>query len=158
MFQSTSAILGRSSKSFLTSQWMSSEDTCTYNFLSFFSRFSNLTLTFMAIIMRLALLMRRFWGFKSRWRTFLLWQKARPLSSWYMSDWTFSLSISPLRLSKYFLRSWSQCSKTKVSFLSECNTSCRRTMFRCFSSFSRHISLNADEGTPLNKNSLLMIL
>lgn len=34
----------------------------------------------------LTLLMSRFCGFRSRWRTFRLWQKARPFSSWYMKD------------------------------------------------------------------------
>ena len=68
----------------------------------------------------------------------------------HIKDLTTSGSISPLRESKYFFRSWSQCSNTNVNFLSECSTSCSRTIFRCFSSFSKHISLNADEGTPLN--------
>ena len=66
----------------------------------------------------------------------------------HIKDLTTSGSISPLRESKYFFRSWSQCSNTNVNFLSECSTSCSRTIFRCFSSFSKHISLNADEGTP----------
>lgn len=30
--------------------------------------------------------MRRFCGFRSLWRTFRLWQKARPFNSWYMND------------------------------------------------------------------------
>ena len=37
---------------------------------------------------------------------------------------TVSWSISPLQLSKYFFRSWSQYSNTSVNFLSLCNTSC----------------------------------
>ena len=36
---------------------------------------------------------------------------------------TISWSISPLQLSKYFFRSWSQYSKTRVSFFSLCRTS-----------------------------------
>lgn len=32
-------------------------------------------------------LISRFWGFRSRWRTFRLWQNPRPFSSWYMNDW-----------------------------------------------------------------------
>ena len=66
----------------------------------------------------------------------------------YINDITTSGSMSPLRESKYFLRSWSQCSKTSVSFRSEWRTSCRRTIFLCLSSFKRHISLKADDGTP----------
>lgn len=76
----------------------------------------------------------------------------------HMKDFTMSGSISPLRLSKYFLRSWSQCSKTNVSFLSECSTSCRRTMFLCFSSFNKQISRSADEGTPCRKGTKIKIL
>lgn len=30
--------------------------------------------------------MSRFCGFRSLWRTFRLWQKARPFNSWYMND------------------------------------------------------------------------
>lgn len=66
----------------------------------------------------------------------------------YKKDLTMSKSISPLRLSKYFLRSWSQCSKTRVNFLSLCRTSYRRTIFLCLSSFRRQISLSAEDGTP----------
>lgn len=36
---------------------------------------------------KLTRLMRRFCGLRSRWRTFRLWQKPRPFSSWYMKDW-----------------------------------------------------------------------
>ena len=66
----------------------------------------------------------------------------------YINDITTSGSMSPFRESKYFLRSWSQCSKTRVSFRSEWRTSCKRTIFLCFSSFNRHISRRAEEGTP----------
>ena len=129
------------------------------------------------------LLMSRFWGFRSRWSIFLLWQYDRPRNNWnlrktwlitnllnnekfnfnfqnasnqkkqertYMNDFTTSGSMSPLRESKYFFRSWSQCSNTKVNFLSECRTSCNLTIFRCFNSFNKQISLNAEDGTPCN--------
>ena len=44
--------------------------------------------------------------------------------STYSSDTlTMSASISPLQLSKYFLRSWSEYSKTSVNFFSLCTTS-----------------------------------
>lgn len=33
------------------------------------------------------LLMRRFWGLRSLWSTLQLWQKARPLSNWYINDY-----------------------------------------------------------------------
>lgn len=66
----------------------------------------------------------------------------------YKKDLTTSKSISPFKLSKYFFRSWSQCSKTKVNFLSLCNTSYNLTTFLCFNSFSKQISLSADDGTP----------
>lgn len=95
------------------------------------------------------LLMSKFCGLRSLCRTFRLWQNANPLNNWYLkgsmnslrqsqsrrnkckylenksyrNDLTTSRSISPFRLSKYFLRSWSQCSNTKVSFLSLCSTS-----------------------------------
>ena len=74
----------------------------------------------------------------------------------YINDITTSGSISPLSESKYFLRSWSQCSKTKVNFLSEWRTSWSRTMFLCFSSFKRHISLRAEEGTPCKRKIRLI--
>lgn len=35
----------------------------------------------------LTLLMRRFWGLRSRCKTLRLWQKARPFNSWYMNDY-----------------------------------------------------------------------
>lgn len=35
----------------------------------------------------LTLLMSRFCGLRSRWRTFRLWQKARPFNNWYIKDW-----------------------------------------------------------------------
>ena len=70
------------------------------------------------------------------------------ISHSYMKLFTTSGSISPLRPSKYFLRSWSQCSNTRVSFLSLCRTSMRRTTFLWRNSFSRQISRRADEGTP----------
>lgn len=31
--------------------------------------------------------MSRFCGLRSRWRTFRLWQKARPFNNWYIKDW-----------------------------------------------------------------------
>lgn len=121
--------------------------------------------------------MSKFCGLRSRWRTLWLWQKANPRSSWYLSihklsvfehlssrvvyymkDLTTSGSISPLRLSKYFFKSWSQCSKTSVSFLSLCKTSYSRTMFLCFSSFKRQISRKADEGTPWNKQLFWVLI
>ena len=75
----------------------------------------------------------------------------------YMKDMTTSGSMSPLRESKYFLRSWSQCSNTSVNFLSEWRTSWSLTMFLCFSSFKRHISLKAELGTPLIKTRQYLI-
>lgn len=66
----------------------------------------------------------------------------------YINDLTTSNSISPFKLSKYFFKSWSQCSNTNVNFLSLCKTSYKRTMFLCFSSFKRQISRRADDGTP----------
>jgi hypothetical protein len=92
--------------------------------------------------------MSKFCGLRSRCRTLWLWQNARPRRSWYIKDFTISGSISPFRLSKYFFRSWSQCSNTRVNFLSLCRTSYSRTMFLCFSSFSKQISRKADDGTP----------
>ena len=52
-----------------------------------------------------------------------------------MKDLTTSGSISPLSESKYFFRSWSQCSNTKVNFRSEWRTSCSLTMLRWFNSW-----------------------
>lgn len=72
----------------------------------------------------------------------------RVINGTYRKDLTTSKSISPFRLSKYFFKSWSQCSKTNVNFLSLCNTSYNLTTFLCFNSFSRQISLSADDGTP----------
>ena len=43
------------------------------------------------------LLMRRFWGLRSRWRTLRLWQKARPLSNWNIND---------LRTKKTLILTW----------------------------------------------------
>ena len=94
------------------------------------------------------LLINRFCGLRSRWRMFLLWQYDKPRNNWNRNDLTTSGSMSPLRESKYFLRSWSQCSNTNVNFRSECRTSCSLTILRCLSSFSRHISRKADDGTP----------
>jgi hypothetical protein len=77
------------------------------------------------------LLMRRFWGLRSRWRTRLSWQyampcrgcklglvmkkvgrggKGRTLRSWYMNDLTISGCNAPFSpfVSMYFLRSCSQ--------------------------------------------------
>ena len=39
------------------------------------------------LIIHCTLLMSRFWGFRSLWRTLQLWQKAKPLSNWYMNDY-----------------------------------------------------------------------
>lgn len=83
------------------------------------------------------LLISKFWGFKSLWRTLWLWQNASPRSNCSIKLLQTAISISPLRLSKYFLRSWSQCSNTSVSFLSECKTSYRRTIFLCLSSYKK---------------------
>lgn len=83
------------------------------------------------------LLIRRFCGLRSRWRTFRLWQKANPRSNCSIKLRQTLISMSPFRLSKYFFRSWSQCSKTSVSLRSECRTSYNRTMFLCFNSYSR---------------------
>lgn len=102
----------------------------------------------------LALLISKFWGFKSRWRTLLLWQNARPRNNWYIKLFTTSRSISPFKLSKYFFRSWSQCSNTSVNFLSLWRTSYNLTIFLCFNSFNKHISLSADDGTPCKINEL----
>ena len=43
---------------------------------------------------------------------------------WGVLTLTVSGSISPLQVSKYFFRSWSQYSNTRVSLRSLCNTSC----------------------------------
>jgi len=74
-------------------------------------------------VVQLTLLMSKFCGLRSRCNTLWLWQNARPRRSWYIKDFTTSGSISPFRLSKYFFRSWSQCSNTRVNFLSLCKTS-----------------------------------
>lgn len=89
------------------------------------------------------LFMSKFCGLRSRWSTLWLWQNARPRSSWYMKLFTTSKSMSPFKLSKYFFKSWSQCSKTRVSFLSECSTSYRRTIFLCFSSCKWKIEIKS---------------
>lgn len=51
-------------------------------------------------------------------------------------------------VSMYFLRSRSQYSKIRTSFVSVWITSYRRTMLTCFSSFMREISRIAVEGVP----------
>ncbi len=53
------------------------------------------------------------------------WGAQRCAYGWGRSHLTLTISgsISPLQLSKYFFRSWSQYSNTSVSFLSLCNTS-----------------------------------
>ena len=69
----------------------------------------------------------------------------------YKNDFTTSKSISPFRLSKYFFKSWSQCSNTNVNFLSLWRTSFNLTIFLCFNSLSKQISLSAEDGTPWKK-------
>ena len=48
------------------------------------------------------LLMRRFCGLRSRWRTLWLWQNSRPLNSWYMNDYTRppQHSVTELKISQ----------------------------------------------------------
>lgn len=79
-------------------------------------------------------------------------------------------SISPLQLSKYFFKSWSQYSKTivrhdslRITSNSLKNTVEKRlplgaylTMFLCFSSFNKQISLNAELGMPSSSFSSLI--
>lgn len=48
---------------------------------------------------------------------------------------------------------WSQCSNTSVSFLSEWRTSYNLTMFLCLSSLSKQISRNAELGTKKDEKS-----
>ena len=88
------------------------------------------------------LLMRRFWGLRSRWRTRLRWQKEVPRRSWYMKERTVSggraqrvpwtvesqdgmISIEDRAhkkrhnsLSMYFFKSWSMNSNTSINLLS----------------------------------------
>lgn len=40
-------------------------------------------------LLNLTLFISRFCGFRSLCSTLLLWQKARPLSNWYMNDWKY---------------------------------------------------------------------
>ena len=95
-------------------------------------------------------LIRRFWGFKSRCRTWFSWQKAVPFNNWNMKLRTVFGSSAPRSpcWSMYFLRSCSQYSKIRTSFVSVCITSCRRTMLTCLSSFIRDISRIAVDGVP----------
>ena len=95
-------------------------------------------------------LMRRFWGFKSRCRTWFSWQKAVPFNNWNMKLRTVFGSSAPRSpcWSMYFFRSCSQYSKIRTSFVSVCITSCKRTMLTCLSSFIRDISRMAVDGVP----------
>lgn len=54
-------------------------------------------------------LMRRFWGLRSRWRTRLVWQKSMPLSSWCMNDLMVMGGSAPRSpcVSMYFFKSLS---------------------------------------------------
>ena len=65
-------------------------------------------------------LMSKFWGFRSRWRTRFSWQKAMPRSNWYMKDLMVGGSRAPRspRESMYLLRSLSMNSKTSISLFS----------------------------------------
>lgn len=60
--------------------------------------------------------------------------------------------------SRYFLRSWSRYSNTRVSFFSVWITSCSRTMFGCCSSFRMEISRIAVEGIPSSSASSRIFL
>lgn len=95
-------------------------------------------------------LISRFWGFRSRCKTWFSWQKAVPFRSWNMKLRTTLGSRAPRSpcWSIYFLRSCSQNSKMRTSFVSLWITSWRRTMLVCLSSFIREISRIAVEGVP----------
>ncbi len=68
-------------------------------------------------------LISKFCGFRSRCSTRWWWQYARPVRSWYKKDFTIVWSMPPSHTSKYFFKSWSRYSKTRVKYLAVCTTS-----------------------------------
>jgi hypothetical protein len=76
------------------------------------------------------------------------------LQSWCMKDLMVIGGNAPRSpcVSMYFFRSLSMYSKTSMSLFSVWMTSCRLTMFSCFSSFINEISRIAVEGVPSSES------
>jgi len=78
--------------------------------------------------------------------------------TWLLLTFTWSSGRGPGVLSSNFFKSWSRYSKTSVNYLSVCSTFTSRTIFECWSSLSKAISLIAVLGIPSSSDSSLIAL